>query len=381
MRSRTVHLPPGPCPQELLLAASVEAGREPDVALAFLPPDENLRETLRAMAAAWPDALRFGCEAVTQFADSRLTTQGSIQLFWFDAPHHYAAVEVIPGTHGEPPSPKRVEAVARRVAAADGALLLVDGLRFPAERFLTELRRILLGTTPVVAGGLASQPEPVTRAGARVFSGDRVLPAAALVVTFHGVEMRVEVTHGWIPASPIYTVTRAESPVVYEIDGEPATDWYRRFFMVNGHLAPMPATANRFPLIIEGPQPERQGLYRSMRFFDEPPGAVTFWGTVEKGDLVRLGMGNDLSLVETASKWLSGKSGGAPQAAILCSCAGREAVLGEKAAAEVARIHEALGGAALSGFSTFGEIGPAPRGGLAYYNLTALLVLLHEAEP
>jgi hypothetical protein len=378
MRSRTVHLPAGPCPQELLLAASGEVGREPDFALAFLPPDEHLRGTLGAMAAAWPDALRFGCEAVTQFADSTMTNQGSIQLFWFEAPHHHASVEVVTGTHGEPPSPRRIAAVARRVAGADGALLLVDGLRFPAERFLAELRRVLLGAAPQVAGGLASQREPVTRAGARVFLDDRVLPSAALVVTLQGVEMRVQIVRGWTPASPIYSVTRAEGPVVYEIDGEPATDWYRRFFTVNGHIAPMPETANRFPLIVEGPRPERQGLYRSMRAFDEPPGAVTYWGTVETGDHVRLGMGNDRSLTETAG---TPPDGGPPEAAILYSCVGREAVLGCRAGVEVAKIHESLGGAALSGFFTFGEIGPTSRGGLAYYNLTAILVLLHEAAP
>ena len=33
---------------------------------------------------------------------------------------------------------------------------------------------------------------------------------------------------------------------------------------------------------------------------------------------------------------------------------------------------------ALSGLFTFGEIGPTPRGDLAYYNHTAILVLLRE---
>ncbi|HKI02026.1 MAG TPA: FIST N-terminal domain-containing protein [Thermoanaerobaculia bacterium] len=376
MRSRTIHLPGGVQPRDLLLAASQEAGRAPDFVLAFLPPAEELRDTLAAMTSAWPDALRVGCEAVTQFADGAMTTAGVIQLFWFDDPrHHRALVEVIPGTHGEPPPPRRVESLARRIAASDGALLLVDGLRFPAERLLAELRRSLATMPPLVAGGLASQREPVTRAGARVFVGDRVLPSACLVVTFHGITMRVEVVRGWSPASPVYTVTRAEGPVVHEIDGEPAVEWYRRFFSVGGELAPMPESANRYPLIIEGPRPERQGLYRSMRFFGEPAGAVTYWGELETGDHVRVGIGNGDSLVRTASELTAGP---APDAAILYSCVGREAVLGGMAGAEVATIHEALGGIALSGFFTFGEIGPTARGNLAYYNHTAILVLLHE---
>ena len=372
MRSRTLHLPGGACPQAVLTEASQEAGRPPDLALAFLPPEDCLRETLAAMTAAWPGALRVGCEAVTQFADAEATGRGSVQLFWFDDPRHRAAVEVIPGTHGAPPPTRRVEAVARRIAGSDGALLLVDGLRFPAERFLADLRRILVSVPPLVAGGLASR---VATVGARVFVGERVLPSACLAVTLHGVSMRVEVVRGWSPASPAYTVTRSEGGVVHEIEGEPATDWYRRFFTVQGELAPMPDTANRFPLIVEGPRPERQGLYRAMRSFDDPPGAVTFLGDVETGDRVRLGMGNERSLVSTASELAADP---APEAAILYSCTGRESLLGDRSGAEVAAIHRALGGVPLSGFFTCGEIAPTARGNLGFYNLTAILVLLRE---
>ncbi|HYH44606.1 MAG TPA: FIST C-terminal domain-containing protein, partial [Thermoanaerobaculia bacterium] len=84
---------------------------------------------------------------------------------------------------------------------------------------------------------------------------------------------------------------------------------------------------------------------------------------------------NDRSLVDTASQLTAGR---VPEAAILYSCVGREVVLGEMAPDEVSSIHRALGGAALSGFFTFGEIGPTPHGGLAFYNQTAILVLLSE---
>lgn len=376
MRSRTVHLPGGANLRDTFAAAAEEVGRQPDFVLAFLPPDENLRDVLAAMTLAWPDALRFGCEAVTQLAGREMTSAGTVQLFWLDDPQrHHVWMEVVPGTHGEPPPLRRVEAVARRIASADGTLLLVDGLRFPTERFLSDLRRTLVGLQAPVAGGLASQREPVTRAGARVFMGERVLPSACLVLTLHGIAMQVEVVRGWSPASPVYTVTQAEGNVVREIDGEPATDWYRRFFTVGGELAPMPAATNRFPLLIEGPRPERQGLYRTLRFFDQPPGAVTFWGELETGDRVRLGMGNDASLVSTAAELPAGPP---PDAAILYSCVGRELVLGEQAGQEVATIHRVLGGVALSGFFTFGEIGPTLRGDLAFYNHTAILVLLRE---
>jgi small ligand-binding sensory domain FIST len=52
--------------------------------------------------------------------------------------------------------------------------------------------------------------------------------------------------------------------------------------------------------------------------------------------------------------------------------------MGDESEREVAAIHEALGGVALSGFFSFGEIGPSARGRLAYYNQTAVLALLKE---
>jgi hypothetical protein len=382
LRSRTLHLPAGEDPGETLRQAATAEGRPPGAVLAFLPPDERLPDTLAALAATWPESLRFGCEAVTQFADAALTTGGSVQLFWFEAAEHGAAVEVVAGTHDVPPAPEAVAALAGRLAAADGTLLIADGLRFPTEHFLNELRHGLIqqelnGAIPRAAGGLASQSEPVTRIGARVFVGTEVFPAACLAVTFRGVHLRVEVVRGWTPASPVYTVTRAEGHVLREIDGAPAADWYRRFFTIDGELAPLPESAHRFPLILEGPGPERQGLYRSLRFFDQPPGAVTLWGEVRTGDRVRLGIGNDVSLVGGAAAFPPEEDITGAEAAILFSCVGRQAVLGERAGDEVAAIHRRLDGVSLSGFFTFGEIGPA-AGGLAFYNHTAILVLLAE---
>ncbi len=66
---------------------------------------------------------------------------------------------MIPGTQEEPPSPEALAAVARRLSAADGALLLADGLRFPAEHFLNELGAHL-GMAAARSSPAASPPRP-----------------------------------------------------------------------------------------------------------------------------------------------------------------------------------------------------------------------------
>ncbi len=361
--------------------------RAPSFALGFLPPGRGLDADLRALAEAFPESLRFGCEAVTQFAGSRATDGGIVQLFWLEEREHGVEVAVVHAARGESAGEGDEEPAAlfdsRQLAAAvavlertDAAFVLCDGIRFPSWELLEALRSRLPEGAPPLVGGLASQIEPISEPGARVFLDREVFESACLVVGFRGLEMDVEVVRGWDPASPIFTVTEASGDVVWAIDDEPAPEFFRRFFTVDGALAPMPESAHRFPLIIEGPRPERRGVYRSMKSFDQPPGGVTFWGDFEPGDRIRLGMGNDASLLRTAGELFGGRR---PEAAVLYSCVGREAVLGDRAEQEVSTIQGVLGEVALAGFFTFGEIGPPAAGaGCAFYNQTAVLALLRE---
>lgn len=351
--------------------------RAPDFVLAFLPPSADIETRLELITREWPDALVFGCEAVTQFAGNSLSNEGSLHLFCLDDRRRRPEVEVIEASLCDPIGEDDLNRVMGLLERSSGALLICDGLRFPTNELLVRIRETLGASAPVVAGGLASQREPIDQPGARVFFNGRVYPSAALAVGFQGIEAEVAIVRGWQPASPIFTVTRTDGNVVYEIDGKPAVEWYRQFFEVDGEIAPMPVSAHRFPLIVEGPRPERAGLYRSMKAFNEPPGAVSYWGEFETGDNVRLGMGDGGSLIDGAAQLGAAKNA---QAAVLFSCVGREMVLGDIAQKEIETIGNALG-IPLSGFFSFAEIGPSSKGILAYYNQTAVLVLLRESEP
>lgn len=350
------------------------AERAPDFILAFLPPSHDLDKTLNQISSRWPGATVFGCEAVTQFAGEGLEADGTLHLFYLDDSEQRPEIHVVEATHENPIEAGQIDHIAEVLRGHSGALLICDGLRFPANQLLAAIRDRLGHDAPVIAGGLASQSEPIDRPGARVFSDGRIYESAAILVGFRQIRPEVAIIRGWKPASPIFKVTRADGNVVYEIEGKPAVEWYRQFFEVDGEIAPMPMSAHRFPLIIEGPRPDRAGLYRSMKFFDDPPGAVSYWGEVEEGDNVRLGMGDGGSLIEGAAALEAASDA---EAAILFSCVGREMVLGESAAKEIETINRALG-VPLSGFFSFAEIGPSSKGILAYYNQTAILVLLRE---
>lgn len=124
----------------LRAAASGEGAPGPSLILGFLPPGAGASGLLPALGEAFPDAVRLGCEAVTQFAGGAVTGAGSLQLFWLERPGHGVEVTVLRGERGSPLDPDQLDRAAAVLSAADAAFLLVDGLRFPVSELLELLR-------------------------------------------------------------------------------------------------------------------------------------------------------------------------------------------------------------------------------------------------
>lgn len=349
----------------------------PDLIIAFLFPGSPLQFQLDALSTFFPDTLLVGATAMRQFSSDKLCDSGCLHFFWFDYPNHHAWVEVVEcdeknNLHCQ----KAINGLKTR--QPDTSLLLVDGIRFPVHTLLEKFRHCCGENTPQIVGGLASKtlaPEHYFEDdGAWVFVGSTIYSNAALLIGLQGVDMHVQVVRGWEPASPVYTVTQAKENTLLAIDGIPAVDWYRDFFTLNGMIPEMPAASYGFPLIFDGPDPARKGIYRTMVTFDEPPGSVTFAGDIHTGDRIRLGLGNDDSLVGAAEQ-LDLKDA---EACLLFSCVVRELVLGDAAEKEIATLSSKLENTSLSGFFTFGEIGPSTVGKLGFYNQTSILALLTE---
>ncbi|MEM7482213.1 MAG: FIST N-terminal domain-containing protein [Acidobacteriota bacterium] len=354
-----------PTPDLAAQLAAIEADR-PDLVLAFLPPGPNFRQAVDQLAERWPDSLRCGCEALSQFVDQHHHSHGALMLLSVGGSADLRA--------------QTLDASETNLAAgcrdADASLLLFAGRCSLATETLTRLRRQLRGDTaqPVIAGGLASADfESV----ARVFLDRQIVEDQGVVLWLSGVDVSLEVFAEWQPAGPFYRVTEAHDSTLHEIDGTSATEWFRRFFEVDGQLAPMPDAALRFPLILEGEDDDRRGLFRALRSFDDASGEVTFWGDLRTGDRVRFGIPADHSL-------LHGGRRPAPETrepvdfAVLMSCVGRELLLADRFEEEAIEMHRALGGAPLVGLTTLGEVGPSRTGYVNLHNQTAVLMRLRE---
>lgn len=257
-------------------------------------------------------------------------------------------------------------------------LVLSDGLHVNG----TELAAGLEGGLPpgvAVTGGLSGDGARFTRTlvVADAPPAERVVAA----IGFYGERLRVGYGSlgGWDPFGPDRLITRSVGNVLYELDGQPALQLYKRY--LGEHAAGLPASGLLFPLALRGADATDTGLVRTILAVDEADGSMTFAGDVPQGTHARLMKANFDRLIEGAA--------GAAQAsrltagaglAVLISCVGRKLVLGQRIEEEIEGVRRVLGDAvALTGFYSYGEISPyAPTARCELHNQTMTITSFAE---
>jgi hypothetical protein len=187
---------------------------------------------------------------------------------------------------------------------------------------------------------------------------------------------------GWDSFGPDRVVTRAEGNVLYELDGQPALDLYKRYL---GEFADgLPASGLLFPLALQTPGQGGNGLVRTMLAVDETQGSMSFAGDIPTGAHVRLMKANFERLVEGAegaARSSHERLGEAPaELAVLISCVGRKLVLQQRIDEEIEGVRDVLGPQSVfCGFYSYGEISPfTPTARCELHNQTMTITTLAE---
>jgi hypothetical protein len=184
---------------------------------------------------------------------------------------------------------------------------------------------------------------------------------------------------GWEPFGVERTITRSAGNVLYELDGEPALDLYKRY--LDSQAAGLPATGLLFPLTVRAGDGEP--VVRTILAVDEAERSLTFAGDVPTGYRARLMRASLERLVDGASDAAQVSVAGAPgptSLAILVSCVGRKLVLQQRVEEEIEEVAAVLGPqAALAGFYSYGEIAPfSAASPCALHNQTMTITTLSE---
>ncbi len=260
-----------------------------------------------------------------------------------------------------------------------GVFVLSDGLAVNGSELVAGLLTEL-GPEVVVTGGLAGDGNRFERTW--VVDGGRVRSNRVIGIGLYGgaVSIRAGRCGGWSSFGPPREVTRAEGNVLYELDGEPALDLYRRYL---GDLAAqLPASGLLMPLSIRSGG-RCDSVVRTLLAIDEDARSMTFAGDVPVGSATQLMRAGIDDLIEgsamAAELSLVGQDTGNPGLAIAVSCVGRRLVLSERADEELyaadAKLPRHI---PLTGFYSYGELAPGHSGSCELHNQTMTITTITE---
>ncbi len=179
---------------------------------------------------------------------------------------------------------------------------------------------------------------------------------------------------GWTPISQAGIVTKSHGPVVYEIDGQPALDFYRRYL---GNLSPTP----EYPLAVFAPEGNDFWLQGCVAY-DLEVGSATFFAHIPEQAIVKLTKAScDEILAASRVSFMNALEsypGTMPEVALFFSCGARRYLLGTRTQEEHQLIHTCLPHPIpYIGIYSYGEIAPAGYNSTSrIHNMTFVTLLL-----
>ncbi len=258
--------------------------------------------------------------------------------------------------------------------------VLSDGTRTNGSDLVRGLRDAV-GPDVVLCGGLAGDgPNFGT-----TYVGLNGPPAPGRVAAIGLCGDKLNVGHGssggWDVFGPERRITKASANILYELDGKPALDLYKRY--LGPDAAQLPGSALLFPLRIYPAEKPEQAIVRTVVGIDEDARTMTFAGDMPEGHCAQLMRGNFDRLIQGAAN-AAEQAQTRPQGervAILVSCIGRKLLLGQRIHEEVEAVQDVLGKAThLAGFYSYGEVSPHEVTGSAeLHNQTMTITTLSEA--
>ncbi len=333
----------------------------------------------------YPDACLFGCSTAGEIADTRVYDDSLVATaIRFDtttihttharlADHGGSSTEIGAKLASELPH----EGLRHVFTLSDGQG--VNG---------SELVHGLYSKLPAgvqVTGGLAGDGARFERT--LVFADGEPHEGIVSVMGLYGDALQIGYGSlgGWDTFGPKRTITKSAGNVLFELDGKPALELYKRY--LGEHAAGLPATGLLFPLNMQRPDEERT-VVRTILAVDEAEQSLTFAGDIPEGSVAQLMKANFERLIDGAADAAKASSespgkGPEPELAVLISCVGRKLVLKQRTEEEVESVREVLGkGPALTGFYSYGEICPAaPDASCELHNQTMTITTFREKSP
>lgn len=264
-------------------------------------------------------------------------------------------------------------------------VLLGGGNTGSPEEFLTGLAEIL-PERPVfgaVASSFGAYQQPP------FFNAKRIYHAGvqALVLDRTKVDVQGVAISGWQELGTPKRITRSEGNKVLEIEGLPATTFYKNYFNLQTlddgtsqtNIEPELLAASEYPILLR--RADGSEVLRAAVQMDGAEQAVYYGGEIPQDSLVRFCSPNVVETIQhTAQEMQNFRSDSLADGAdalLMFNCAVRSRSFGPYMNRELDVIQK-LWGTPMVGFSSWGEIGQTPGQGCGFHNMVISIVALRD---
>ncbi|GIQ61258.1 histidine kinase [Flavobacterium collinsii] len=203
-----------------------------------------------------------------------------------------------------------------------------------------------------------------------------------VLIGFYGETLEISFSSfgGWSSFGPERIITRSEANVLYEIDGQPALDLYKKY--LGDKANQLPQASLLYPLNVT-PEGKLQAVVRTILNINNDDQSMILAGDAPENAKVQLMMASVDAIAEGASQAaiLAMKNRkNHPQLALLVSCVGRKLVMNQRVEEEIEHVQEIIGNkVAITGFYSYGEMAPFSDNTFCeLHNQTMTLTLISE---
>ncbi|MFL9838950.1 FIST N-terminal domain-containing protein [Flavobacterium sp. ST-75] len=185
---------------------------------------------------------------------------------------------------------------------------------------------------------------------------------------------------GWQPFGPVRLITKSNGNELYEIDGQPALDLYKKY--LGDKAVQLPQTSLLYPLNVTIPGKENP-VVRTILNIDTNKQSMILAGDAPEQSQVQLMMATVDAIAEGANKaalYAMHNRKSMPQLALLVSCVGRKLVMNQRVEEEIEQVKEMIGDTTtITGFYSYGEMAPfVNTTSCELHNQTMTLTLISE---
>ncbi|MEL6159864.1 MAG: FIST N-terminal domain-containing protein [Cyanobacteria bacterium J06627_32] len=360
----------------------------PQAGILLAAVDFDYQLILDRIHQTYPDLLLVGGSSVGEMSSAMSFQQDSLTLMLF-ASDEVSFQTGIGYQAREDAIAAATSAVQHTLKDTDQSLAdmklcyaLGEGIGIDAVALVKGLTQATHQSVPIV-GGLTADDYQFKNT--YQFFGSEVVQGAVVILTFFGnLKISCGVATGQQPTGKKATVTKSKSFTVYEIDGQPAQEFYTPYF--GEEEVKIAGSGSALIGAIAVYEPQADNFYvRAPNGQTGNDGSVNYFGHVPEQATIQVTDMTHESLLKSAedafSKAKAAYPGSAPSAALMVSCVSRMKNLGTKVAEEY-ELAEAIIGKHLPsmGFYAYGEMSPFTGQNTSHFHNETFTALLLGTE-